>query len=128
MPRYGGSGQGVTIKGVPTNVFTLAAGQVSLALPPGDLYAETGLYTTLQQLDPITGIWRGIGGGSTFGNVAKIFSDGNNYRFANQSGCAVGALLTNGGTGYLAPPLVVASAGNSLWQAFVGGAVASPVI
>jgi hypothetical protein len=127
MGRYGGTGQAPTIKGVPTNDYSLAPGQVSSVFPAGDWYAHIGKYTTLQQLDPITNIWRGIGAGPTDGAVRKILSNGVNYRFANQTGCVVGALLTVAGTGYTSAPTVVAGAGSSLWQAFVGGAVNTSV-
>ncbi len=128
MGRYGGSGQGLTLKGVPTNDYSLAAGQVSSAFPAGDWYIHPGKYTTLQEQDPITGIWRGIGAGPVIGSVSKLLSDGVNYRYANQTGCAVGALLTTAGTGYISAPLVTASAGSSLWQAFIGGAVSTTVV
>jgi hypothetical protein len=135
MPRFGGSGQNLTLKGVPTNVVTLAAGQTMLIGPAGsggfpvagEYGIRTGPYTTLQVKDPITGIWKRIGGGVMAGGYEYIYSDGVNYRLANQSGCAVGALLTNGGSGYTSAPTVTASAGSSIWQAFVGGAVNTTV-
>jgi hypothetical protein len=65
---------------------------------------NTGLYTVVQQYDPITGIWRNIGNGEHEGNVRYIYSDGVDYRLANQTGCLVGALLTNAGSGYTSAP------------------------
>jgi hypothetical protein len=41
-------------------------------------------------------------------------------RVANQTGCAVGALITNGGTLYTSAPAVAASAGASVWLALRG--------
>jgi hypothetical protein len=128
MGRFGGPGQAPTLKGVPSNDYTLAPGQVSTVFPAGDWYAHIGRYTTLQQQDPITNLWRGIGAGPTDGTVRKILSNGVNYRFANQTGCVVGALLTVAGSGYTSSPLVTASAGNSIWQSFVGGAVNTSVV
>jgi hypothetical protein len=131
MPRFGGQGQNLTLKGVPTNLYTLPAGGVMLLGPPnfiaGEIGVRVGPYSTLQNKDPVTGIWKRIGGGVMAGGYEYIYSDGVNYRIANQSGCAVGALLTNAGSGYTSAPVVTASAGSSIWQAFVGGAVSATV-
>jgi hypothetical protein len=106
---------------------TLQAGQVQLLSPAGWYWVKTGLYTTLQQYDPITGIWRAIGAGDNTAVDHFIYSDGVNYRLANQTGALVGALLTNAGSGYTSAPTVTASAGNSIWRAIVGGAVSTTV-
>jgi hypothetical protein len=123
MPLFFG-GQGVTpsLGGQTSNVLALAAGQCYL-VPAGWFEVKPGKYTSLQEYDPITGIWRTIGAGSLNANVERIHSDGVNYRLANQTGCAVGALLTAAGSGYVSPPTVTASAGGSVWRAILGGAV-----
>lgn len=123
MPLFFG-GQGVipNLGGLETNVLCLNQGQ-TWAIPSGWFECKTGKYTTIQEYDPITGIWRSIGGGKVDGSLDRVHSDGNNYRLANQTGCAVGALLTVAGSGYVSPPTVTASAGNSIWRAIVGGAV-----
>lgn len=128
MGRYGGQGQPISLKGVATNELSLAPGGVQLLFPAGDYYVRLGKYSTLQQHDPITNLWLGVGAGQINGPVYKVLSDGVNYRVANQTGCVVGALITNAGTGYLTPPLVVSASGSSLWQAFVGGAVSTTVV
>src|SRR5580658_10175023 len=122
------SGPGLTpsLKGDASNQYSLAAGGVKLIGSGGHAgwYAvNLGLYTTLQQYDPIAQFWRTVGGGDISGSVKYFFSDGVNYRVANQTGCAVGALITNAGSGYTSAPVVTASAGSSLWRAIVGGAV-----
>lgn len=135
MPRYGGAGNPLTLKGVSTDLFTLPAGQVMLLGPvgsggnpvAGEFYVRTGPYSTVQQQDPFSGLWKRIGGGVMAGGAEFIFSDGVNYRVANQSGCAVGALLTNKGSAYTSAPTVTASAGSSVWKAWVGGAVSTTV-
>jgi hypothetical protein len=123
------SGQGVTptLKGVTTNVVTLASGQVQTLSPAGWYWVKTGLYTSLQQYDPITQIWRAIGAGDNTAVDHFIYSDGVNYRIANQTGALVGALVTNGGSGYTSAPVVTASAGGSIWRAIVGGALSTTV-
>lgn len=73
----------------------------------------------VQVYDPITGIWRAVGGLS--GPHMFVNSEGNNYRIANQSGCAIGAYVTTKGSGYTSPPSVVPSTGGSKWAAVVGG-------
>ena len=127
MPLFFG-GQGVLpdLAGQVTNVVTLAAGQV-WPIPSGWWETKPGIYTTLQEIDPITNIWRSIGAGNTDGVLQRIKSDGNNYRLSNQTGCAVGALLTTAGSGYTSAPLVTPSAGNSIWKAIVGGAIATAI-
>ena len=123
MGLFSGSGVLPSLKGVATNVVTLAPGQCQLIYPAGWYMVSTGLYTVVQQYDPVTGIWRNIGNGDHEGGVKYIYSDGNNYRLANQTGALVGALLTNAGSGYTSAPTVTASAGSSIWRAVVGGAV-----
>jgi hypothetical protein len=123
MGLFSGSGVLPSLKGVATNVVTLASGQCQLISPAGWYMVSTGLYTVVQQYDPITGIWRNIGNGDHEGGVKYIYSDGNNYRLANQTGALVGALLTAAGSSYTSAPAVAASAGNSIWRAVVGGAV-----
>ena len=126
LSGFGGVGNVLTLKGQATNVWDLVAGQVQ-TLPAGALFVRTGLYTTIQQFDPIPGIWRTIGGGVNGGGGEVIMSDGVNYRVANQTGSAVGALLTTAGSAYTTAPTVTASAGGSIWKAFVGGAVSTTV-
>jgi hypothetical protein len=91
---------------------------------------RTGKYTTMQQYDVVTGTWTTIGGGASGtggqGGIEYVLSDGVNFRFANQTGCAVGALITNKGSGYTSAPTVTAT-GGSLWKAIVGGAVSTSV-
>ena len=127
MGLFSGSGLTPSLKGVVTNVVTLQAGQVQLIQPAGWYMIKPGKYTSLQQYDPITQIWRTIGSGSTAAPVEYFYSDGVNYRLANQHGCAVGATLTNVGSGYTSAPAVAASAGGSVWKAIVGGAVSQTV-
>lgn len=122
------SGPGVTpsLKGQASNVYTLAAGQTKLLRRPDWYMLQLGLYTVLQEYDPITQVWRTVGGGDPTGAIKYVFSDGQNYRLANLTGCAVGALLTNAGTGYTSVPTVTTT-GGSLWRAIVGGAVSTSV-
>lgn len=127
MGLFSGPGLTPSLKGNATNVIELAAGEVYTLLNAGWYYVKTGPYTTIQQFDPILGIWQTIGGGGTSGDEGYVYSDGVNYRFANQTGCVIGALLTNGGSSYTSAPTVTASAGSSLWRAIVGGAVNTSV-
>jgi hypothetical protein len=109
-----------------TNEIKLPAGGVWMP-PPGWYMGRVGKYSTYQELDPISQAWRSVGGSNGNGGMDYIWSDGQNYRVANQSGCAVGALLTNGGSGYTSAPTVTASAGSSIWRAVVGGAISTTV-
>lgn len=124
---FGGQGVQPTLRGQPTNVISLPAGQTRI-IPAGTWQITTGLYSCVQENDAISDIWRGIGSG--YGNAsgtAYVNSDGNNFRIANQSGCAVGAIVTTAGAGYTSAPTVTASSGGSSWIAVVGGAVNTSV-
>jgi hypothetical protein len=125
MGLFSGSGVTPSLKGIPTNVVNLVSGQCMTISPAGWWMIKTGQYTVVQQYDPITQTWRTIGGGSVNGVVEYFYSDGVNYRLANQTGCPVGALITNAGSGYTSAPTVTASAGGSIWRAIVGGAVST---
>lgn len=127
MGLFSGSGVLPSLKGVATNVINLQSGQVQLISPAGWYMVNTGLYTTVQQYDPITGTWRNIGNGDHQGGVRYIYSDGVNYRLANQTGAVVGALLTAAGSGYTSAPTVSAGTTGSIWKAVVGGAVSTTV-
>lgn len=123
-PVYGGQGFVGGLRGQPTNIYELQAGQVQL-LPSGKWNFEPGPYITLQELDPITGIWRSIGSDTRAMKI--ITSDGANFRAANQTGCVVGALLTNAGSGYTGVPTVTDATTGAVYVAIVGGAVATSV-
>lgn len=127
MGLFSGSGVLPSLKGVATNVVTLQSGQCQTISPAGWYMVNTGLYTVVQQYDPITGTWRNIGNGDHNGGVKYIYSDGVNYRLANQTGAVVGALLTNGGSGYTSAPAVSAGSTGSIWRSIVGGAVNTTV-
>lgn len=126
--RYAGPGQTPTLKQLVTSSVTLQSGATETLFPAGPYWIRPGIYTSIQQYDYLTGIWRGIGGGSWgMGQEFYVESDGVNYRLANQTGAAVGALLTTAGSGYTSAPVVAASAGSSLWKAIVGGAISTTV-
>ena len=123
MGLFSGSGLTPSLKGVVSNVVALKAGQVQIISPAGWYQLCPGLYTTVQQYDPITQIWRNTGSANAGSMVEFFYSDGVNYRLANQNGCIVGAAITNVGSGYTSAPTVTASSGSSIWKAIVGGAV-----
>lgn len=127
MPiQFGGPGVTPILGSVPTTTVTLQSGETWL-VPSGRWSVKPGKYTSFQQYDPIVGIWRTIGGGPTSAPQEIIFSDGVNYRLANQTGCPVGAVVTTAGTGYTSAPTVTPSAGSSVWRAIVGGAINTSV-
>jgi hypothetical protein len=129
----GGSGIALGLRGQPTNALSLSAGQI-YNIPSGNWYVTPGPYTSLQYLEPVTGIWRNFGA-SPNQTPTFIVTDGGNYRLANLTGCPVGAIITNAGAtglttgiGLTATTLGVApSAGASVWSAIVGGAMSLTV-
>lgn len=123
---FGGPGVTPNLGNLVTNIVALQAGEV-WTVPSGRFAIQRGKYTAFQEYDPIAQFWRPSGAGETAAGIATVFSDGNNYRLANQTGCAIGALITNAGTLYTSPPVVTESAGASTWRAIVGGAVSTAV-
>ena len=104
-----------------TNEITLAAGQ-ALAIPPGTFIVTPGRYTLLQYLDPVTSVW--LPYRSALIQPVQIKSDGQNYRLANLTGCPIGGYVTAAGSGYAqATTTITSSAGGSLWQPVIGGAL-----
>ncbi len=126
MGVFSGTGLTPSLKGVVTNVVALQAGQVQIISPAGNYAIRCGLYTTIQQYDPITKIWRNCGGGVVAGGTEFFYSDGVNYRLANQTGCVVGAVITNVGSGYTSAPTITTSLLGT-YTAIVGGAVSQTV-
>lgn len=136
--RLGGTGLGLTrpplrvydytsiYNGYNTNVneVQLAAGQSTL-IPPGNFIVTPGPYSVIQFKDQITGIWRAFS--QSPNTTRQVLSDGVNYRLANLTGCAIGATITNVGSGYTSAPTVTPSAGSSEWVAIVGGAINTSV-
>ena len=124
MSIYSGPGVANGLRGQPTNQYALEAGAVAL-IPSGWWNLQTGLYCALQELDIITGIWRTIG--NDWPCNRYLHSDGNNFRVANQSGCVIGALVTNAGSAYTSVPVVTDATTGATYLAIVGGAVNTSV-
>lgn len=115
-----------------TNAINLAAGEC-VVMPAGTFYISPGAVTAIQWLDPVSQFWRTVGATSYAGGF-NLDSDGGNLRLANLSGCPIGALITNAGTGYTngigtaATGLTITpSAGGSVWVPVVGGAINSTI-
>lgn len=106
------------------NIVQLPAGGIQI-LAAGQYYITPGPYSCVQTKDPITGLWRTPQTG--LGCQDFYTCDGGNVRLVNLAGCAIGATITNVGSGYTSAPTVTASAGGSTWAAVVGGAINSTV-
>jgi len=127
MPiQFGGPGVTPSLGDLVTNEVTLPSGGC-WTVPSGRWTLKQGPYTTFQEYDPITGVWHFPGAGSTAAGVEVVFSDGNNYRLANQTGCPVAAVVTGAGSGYTAAPVFTPNTGGSVWKAVLGGAVNTTV-
>lgn len=123
-PVFGGPGITGSLRGQSTNILNLQAGQVAY-IPAGKWYLECGPYCTYQEYDIITGIWRSIGSDTRASRWVN--SDGANFRVANQSGCVIGALLTNKGSGYTSAPIVTDVTTGAVYQAILGPVVNTTV-
>lgn len=129
MPiQFGGPGVEPSLGNLVSTEIVLQSGSVWCP-PAGRWGIRTGSYTTLQEYDPITGSWVVAGAGEAGGGISVFFTDGSNYRMANQTGCAVGAAVTTAGTGYTttSPPTWTASAGGSVFRSVIGGAINTTV-
>jgi hypothetical protein len=126
MGLFSGPGLTPSLKGWATNEISLQAGQVMLVYPAGWYALKGGLYTAVQQYDPISTTWRTIGGGGADGSVFYFYSDGENYRLANQTGCVVGGVITTNGTGYVSAPTITTTTG-AIIKVLVGGAISQTV-
>lgn len=110
----------------PTNRFYLSAGN-ALLIPAGTWIVEGGDITRVQWKDPVNGHWNNLVRSPAIPDPTRhwgitLRSDGFNFRICNVSGIALGAEVTNGGTGYLGHTThCVASTGNSRWRTIVGG-------
>lgn len=114
---FGGPGISAGLNGQPSNVMTLQAGNTQLIAAGTWGVQSSGLrYINVQQFDPITTLWRTVNAANDFNYVQ---SDGVNFRLANQTGCVVGAYLTNPGAGYTSAPTITTTAAS--------GAVLTPV-
>lgn len=122
MAFYGGPGVSLNNGGQGTNAYSLQAGETA-TIPAGFWNLQHGGYSQIQFLDPYLGIY--VPCGMSAASDAFIHSDGVNYRIANQTGCVVAALLTNGGSAYTSAPTVTVSAGGSKAVAIMGQAVSS---
>lgn len=123
--KFGGTVlQGSATPSIPfrTAPYPLSlAGATTWTVPPGPHLINPGQYSELQQYDGVAGIWRKARYPLT--SPIEIDSDGCNYRLANTTGCAVGALITNGGTSYTTNPTITASFGGSKWSSIIGGSI-----
>lgn len=126
MNVFGAQGVYPTTRGQPSQAFTLQAGATRL-IPAGTWNINLGLYSCIQEYDPVQGQWVNNGGSDT--NYRYVISDGVNYRVANLLGCVVGAVVTTAGSGYTTATgvTVTPSAGSSALTAVIGGAVSTSV-
>lgn len=126
----GGVGITLGLRGKNTNAITLPAGDAYI-IPAGNYHVTLGPYTSLQYLDPVTGIWRSVTSPGFMGRDVQC--DGSNQRLANLTGCPVAAIITTGtstgavtGIGTTATTLTVTpSSGSSTWCPVIGGAIST---
>lgn len=126
MPRLGGTGLSLSVvqqEGL-TNAVTLQASEIYM-FPAGTYMVTPGPYTWLQWKDPVQNNWTVINYG--LGSPQYINSDGTNFRLANLSGCVVGAIITNAGSGYTSAPTLTDNGGSATYSVIVGGAVDTTV-
>lgn len=130
----------MTIALAAGEVFILPAGQGILGTFGGQTQGFTGFqltgqyvvnlgpYTSLQFLDSNLGLWRNYY--AFAGDCFTISSDGTNFRLANTTGCPVGMVVTNAGSGLTNgynTVSITASTGGSVWSTLVGGALATGI-
>jgi hypothetical protein len=110
----------------PTNFISLAPGQV-INIPAGNWAVDGGAYCMTQFLDPVTGIWRFYNSARQQPNYYN--SDGFTRRVGNFTGCAISAIVTNGGSGFSnSTATITSNVGGSQWDAIVGGSLSVSTI
>lgn len=129
IPRIGAAGVGLplpaNISGLFDNKVALGAGRTWL-IPSGSWEVVPGEVTMVQFKDPVSGLWSMF---SAWPNSRHfINSDGGNFRLANLTGCMIGALITNRGSGYTSAPTVTASAGSPTLLAILSPSISSVTI
>lgn len=108
-----------------TNYYSIPAGG-SQVVPAGEWQITRGRYSVIQYKDPVTGIWRGLGSVASSG--IQFRSDGENFRFANLTGCPIAGVVTAQGSAYVqSTTTITVSAGNSTWYPVIGGAISTTV-
>lgn len=111
-----------------TNDISLAPGE-AIPVPAGRFIISLGKYCSVQYLDPVTTEWTFLRDLDNNDGNHNVWSDGFNLRIANLTGCVVGAVVTNGGSGYTAGTTTITpSTGNSAWTAVVGGSLAAVTV
>lgn len=109
-PRMGAAGVNLPL---PASIYNLISNRIALKaggiylLPSGSFNIGLGPYCHVQFKDPVSGLWRNFGTWPT--KLVQVNSDGVNWRVVNVSGCMVGALMTNKGSGYTSAPTVTAT-------------------
>jgi hypothetical protein len=119
------AGQGIIGAYGSVNSPQLASGNTL----SGQYLMQLGQYTTLQTYDYGLQYWRNVDVSPMA--LLPISSDGTNFRLANTTGCPIGALITNGGSGLangFNTVVVTPSAGGSVWNTLVGGALNTTVV
>ena len=112
------------------NRICLAAGD-ALPIPAGDWYISTGMYSVIQYLDPVTGVWAMGSSPGWLGSPIFVKSDGFNLRIANLLACPVSAAVTAPGNGsyvQASTTIAVVGGGGSTWKPIVGGQLATLTI
>jgi len=115
----------------------------------GQYLLQMGQYTSLQMFDYGMNYWQDVAVAPS--GLITISSDGANFRVVNSTGCPIGAVITNAGSGYTngfygysqfgsgqgsaitiqngfttagqTYLTITPSAGGSLWNAIIGGAI-----
>lgn len=90
----------------------------------GQYLVNLGPFLSLQMYDSQMQTWRNLPAANV--TPVTISADGQNYRVANTTGAAVGAIITAGGTGLTNGFNTVTctpSAGGGTWNVIVGGAI-----
>lgn len=127
--KFGGTGVPPGLRGLATNTYSLPPG-TAWTIPSGTWNLRLGKYSSYQEMDSVSLTWLSPGGSIGFGTEGRHYycnSDGVNFRIANQTGCIVGAVVTNGGSGYVSDPVITPSAGGAMFNTIVGGAVNTSV-
>ena len=107
-----------------SNRLCLNAGD-TFVIPAGEFWINTGCYSVLQFLDPVTNVWSMGANAAWNGGHQFVVSDGYTTRLANLTGCPVSAVITQQGGGWVQASTTITAVGStSTWLPLIGGALA----
>jgi len=110
---------------ISSNFVTLSAGDALYIPAQSNSYLIDMVdFLSLEYLDAVSGSWRVMSDVSYRPGMIHMMTNGVDRRIANRMGCPVGAIVANGGSGFVQSSATLASnVGGSTWVPVIGGSL-----